>query len=143
MAIKSNALAENKAAILAEDGGTIYATLQMRHGKESEMDKSKFVPAEIGVVTDTKRAVVAFAPGDTKDVAFKEDIPEQDKNYNNLENKPCQSVVSELSGNKTLEELGIQPKGKLSNSNPEEYVTDTELTEKLESYQQKKSRLQN
>lgn len=133
MAIKSNALAENKAAILAEDGGTIYATLQMRHGKESEMDKSKFVPAEIGVVTDTKRAVVAFAPGDTKDVAFKEDIPEQDKNYNNLENKPSIGGT-ELSGNKTLEELGIQPKGNYLTAIPEEYVTDTELTEKLESY---------
>ena len=133
MAIKSNALAENKAAMIAEDGGTIYATLQMRHGKESEMDKSKFVPAEIGVVTDTKRAVVAFAPGDTKDVAFKEDIPEQDKNYNNLENKPSIGGT-ELSGNKTLEELGIQPKGNYLTAIPEEYVTDTELTEKLESY---------
>ena len=133
MAIKSNALAENKAAMIAEDGGTIYATLQMRHGKESEMDKSKFVPAEIGVVTDTKRAVVAFAPGDTKDVAFKEDIPEQDKNYNNLENKPSIGGT-ELSVNKTLEELGIQPKGNYLTAIPEEYVTDTELTEKLESY---------
>ena len=57
MAIKSNALAENKAAILAEDGGTIYATLQMRHGKESEMDESKFVPAEIGVGQEIQKSL--------------------------------------------------------------------------------------
>mgnify|MGYP000109710879 CR=1 FL=1 len=131
MAIKSNALAENKAAILAEDGGTIYATLQMRHGKESEMDESKFVPAEIGVATDTKKAVIAFGPGDTKEFAFKDDIPDQD--YNNLENKPSIGGV-ELSGNKSLKQLGIQPKGEYITKIPAEYVTDTELTEKLKSY---------
>lgn len=131
MAIKSNALAENKAAILAEDGGTIYATLQMRHGKESEMDESKFVPAEIGVATDTKKAVIAFGPGDTKEFAFKDDIPDQD--YNNLENKPSIGGV-ELSGDKSLEQLGIQPKGEYITKIPAEYVTDTELTKKLKSY---------
>ena len=131
MAIKSNALAENKAAILAEDGGTIYATLQMRHGKESEMDESKFVPAEIGVATDTKKAVMAFGPGDTKEFAFKDDIPDQD--YNNLENKPSIGGV-ELSGDKSLKQLGIQPKGEYITKIPAEYVTDTELTEKLKSY---------
>lgn len=131
MAIKSNALAENKAAILAEDGGTIYATLQMRHGKESEMDESKFVPAEIGVATDTKKAVIAFGPGDTKEFAFKDDIPDQD--YNNLENKPSIGGV-ELSGDKSLKQLGIQPKGEYITKIPAEYVTDTELTEKLKSY---------
>ena len=131
MAIKSNALAENKAAILAEDGGTIYATLQMRHGKESEMDESKFVPAEIGVATDSKKAVIAFGPGDTKEFAFKDDIPDQD--YNNLENKPSIGGVK-LAGNKTLEQLGIQPAGDYLTEIPEEYVTDTELTKKLKSY---------
>jgi hypothetical protein len=131
MAIKSNALAENKAAILAEDGGTIYATLQMRHGKESEMDESKFVPAEIGVATDTKKAVIAFGPGDTKEFAFKDDIPDQD--YNNLENKPSIGGV-ELSGDKSLEQLGIQQKGDYITEIPAEYVTDTKLTEKLKSY---------
>ena len=55
MAINSNVLAKSQATVLAEDGSTMYATIQMRHGKESEMDKSKFVPAEIGVATDTKK----------------------------------------------------------------------------------------
>ena len=74
MAINSNVLAENQATVLADDGNVMYATIQMRHGKESEMDKSKFVPAEIGVATDTKKTVVAFGPNDTKEVAFKDDL---------------------------------------------------------------------
>lgn len=74
MAIKRNVLAESGATVQTEDGTTMYATIQMRHGKESDMDKSKFVPAEIGVATDTKKMVVAFAPNDTKEVAFKDDL---------------------------------------------------------------------
>lgn len=74
MAINKNVLAEKQATVLSEDGNTMYATIQMRHGKESEMDKSKFVPAEMGVATDTKKMVVAFAPNDTKEVAFKDDL---------------------------------------------------------------------
>ena len=74
MAINKNVLAEKQATVLSGDGNTMYATIQMRHGKESEMDKSKFVPAELGVATDTKKMVVAFAPNDTKEVAFKDDL---------------------------------------------------------------------
>lgn len=74
MAIKRNVLAESGATVQAEDGTTMYATIQMRHGKEADMDKSKFVPAEIGVCTDTKKAVVAFAPGDVKRIVFSEDL---------------------------------------------------------------------
>lgn len=46
MAINNNALASSQATVLSEDGNTLYATIQMRHGKEADMDKSKFVPAE-------------------------------------------------------------------------------------------------
>ena len=74
MAINSNVLAENQATVLAEDGNVMYATIQMRHGNEADMDKSKFVPAEMGVATDTKKMVVAFGPNDTKEVAFKDPI---------------------------------------------------------------------
>lgn len=45
--------------------------------------------------------------------------------YNNLQNKPSINNV-ELDGNKTLEELGIQPKG--------EYATEEQVTEQLEGY---------
>lgn len=76
MAINNNALASSQATVLSEDGNTLYATIQMRHGKESDMDKSKFVPAEIGVCTDTKKAVVAFAPNETKEIAFKDELSE-------------------------------------------------------------------
>lgn len=129
MAINKNVLAESGATVQAEDGNIMYATIQMRHGKEADMDKSKFVPAEMGVATDTKKAFMAFAPNDVKEMAFKEDIPET--NYNDLDNKPSIGDVT-LEGNKTLEELGIQPAGDYLTEIPEEYVTDEELGIELE-----------
>lgn len=129
MAINKNMLAESGATVQAEDGNIMYATIQMRHGKEADMDKSKFVPAEIGVATDTKKAFMGFAPNDVKEMAFKEDIPEA--NYNDLDNKPSIGDVT-LEGNKTIEELGIQPAGDYLTEIPEEYVTDEELGIELE-----------
>ena len=131
MAINKNVLAEKQATVLSEDGNTMYATIQMRHGKESEMDKSKFVPAEMGVATDTKNVFMAFAPGDVKEMALKEDIPEiPDPDYNALTNKPSIGGVT-VEGDKTLEQYGVQPKGNYLTEVPEEYVTDDELDTKL------------
>lgn len=131
MAINKNVLAEKQATVLSEDGNTMYATIQMRHGKESEMDKSKFVPAEMGVATDTKNVFMAFAPGDVKEMALKEDIPEiPDPDYNDLTNKPSIGGVT-VEGDKTLEQYGVQPKGNYLTEVPEEYVTDDELDTKL------------
>lgn len=131
MAINRNVLAEKQATVLSEDGNTMYATIQMRHGKESEMDKSKFVPAEMGVATDTKNVFMAFAPGDVKEMALKEDIPEiPDPDYNDLTNKPSIGGVT-VEGDKTLEQYGVQPKGNYLTEVPEEYVTDDELDTKL------------
>lgn len=127
MAINNNALASSQATVLSEDGNTLYATIQMRHGKEADMDKSKFVPAEMGVCTDTKKAVVAFAPNETKEIAFKEDLS---NDYGDLENKPSIGGV-ELDGDKTLEQLGIQPKGNYLTEVPDGYVTDDDLEEQL------------
>ena len=116
MAINKNVLAEKQATVLAEDGNVMYATIQMRHGKESEMDKSKFVPAEMGVATDTKKAFMAFAPNDVKEIAFKEDLDSGGgggtggtTNYNNLSNKPQLNGVT-LEGNKTLDQVGVLAK---------------------------------
>lgn len=125
MAINNNALASSQATVLSEDGNTLYATIQMRHGKEADMDKSKFVPAEIGVCTDTKKAVVAFAPNDIKEIAFKGDL-----DYNDLENKPSIGGV-ELDGDKTLKQLGIQPEGDYLTEVPDGYVTEEQLEEQL------------
>ena len=49
--------------------------------------------------------------------------------YQMLLNKPKINSI-ELNGNKTLQELGIQPKGNYLTQIPEEYVTDEELDEK-------------
>ena len=125
MAINNNALASSQATVLSEDGNTLYATIQMRHGKEADMDKSKFVPAEMGVCTDTKKAVVAFAPNDIKEIAFKGDL-----DYNDLENKPSIGGVK-LDGDKTLEQLGIQPKGNYLTKVPDGYVKEEQMEEQL------------
>lgn len=50
-------------------------------------------------------------------------------NYSDLENKPSINSV-ELTGNKTLADLGIQPSGDYLTEIPSEYVTDTELESK-------------
>lgn len=49
--------------------------------------------------------------------------------YTGLTNKPSINGI-ELSGTKTLTELGIQPSGTYLTSIPSEYITDSELTEK-------------
>lgn len=138
MAINKNVLAEKQATVLSEDGNTMYATIQMRHGKESEMDKSKFVPAEMGVATDSKKVFMGFAPNDVEEMALKKDIPDGTMDYGDLENKPSIGGI-ELEGNKTLEQLGIQPKGNYLTKVPDEYVTDnemkTELAKKLDKSQ--------
>lgn len=59
---------------MAVSGSTTYATIQMRRGKESEMDKSKFLPAEFGSTTDTKKLFFAFGSGDVKELSTKEDM---------------------------------------------------------------------
>lgn len=138
MAINKNVLAEKQATVLSEDGNTMYVTIQMRHGKESEMDKSKFVPAEMGVATDSKKVFMGFAPNDVEEMALKKDIPDGTMDYGDLENKPSIGGI-ELKGNKTLEQLGIQPKGNYLTKVPDEYVTDnemkTELAKKLDKNQ--------
>lgn len=63
-----------------------------------------------------------------------DNLPEQEiPSYNDIANHPSINNV-ELTGNKTLEELGVQPKGNYLTEVPEEYVNNTELAELLESY---------
>lgn len=115
MAINKNVLAEKQATVLSEDGNTMYATIQMRHGKESEMDKSKFVPAEMGVATDTKKMVVAFAPNDTKEVAFKDDLDGLINKNQGTENSGKVLVVGK-DGNVTPGETPIEIDSTLTQS---------------------------
>lgn len=115
MAINRNVLAEKQATVLSEDGNTMYATIQMRHGKESEMDKSKFVPAEMGVATDTKKMVVAFGPNDTKEVAFKDDLDGLIKKNQGTENSGKVLVVGK-DGNVTPGETPIEIDSTLTQS---------------------------
>lgn len=60
-----------------------YVTIQMRRGLESQMDKSKFLPAEFGATTDTKKLFFAFGAGDVQQLAT----------YQNMEGLMAQSLA--------------------------------------------------
>ena len=113
MAIKRNVLAESGATVQAEDGNVMYATIQMRHGKESEMDKSKFVPAEIGVATDTKKAFMAFGSNQVKELMFREDseIEELLEEVRDISDQAVEAVESaEATAKQAIEDYTEQMK---------------------------------
>lgn len=60
-----------------------YVTIQMRRGLESQMDKSKFLPAEFGATTDTEKLFFAFGAGDVQQLAT----------YQNLEGLMAQALA--------------------------------------------------
>lgn len=113
MAINKNVLAEKQATVLSEDGNTMYATIQMRHGKESEMDKSKFVPAEMGVATDTKKAFMAFGSNQVKEMMFREDseIEELLEEVRDISDQAVEAVESaEATAKQAIEDYAEQMK---------------------------------
>lgn len=128
MAINKNVLAEKQATVLSEDGNTMYATIQMRHGKESEMDKSKFVPAEMGVATDTKKAFMAFGSNQVKEMMFREDseIEELLDEVREISDKAVEAVESaEATAKQAIEDYTEQMKATI----PEDY---TEMVKKVD-----------
>lgn len=128
MAIKRNVLAESGATVQAEDGTTMYATIQMRHGKESDMDKSKFVPAEMGVTTDTKKVFMAFGSNQVKEMMFREDseIEELLGEVREISDKAVEAVESaEATAKQAIEDYTDQMKATI----PEDY---TEMVKKVD-----------
>lgn len=131
MAIKRNVLAESGATVQAEDGTTMYATIQMRHGKESDMDKSKFVPAEIGVTTDTKKAFMAFGSNQVKEMMFREDseIEELLGEVREISDKAVEAVESaEATAKKSIQDFTDQMKATI----PEDYTETVKKVDILE-----------
>lgn len=49
--------------------------IKNRTGQDSWFDPNKMLPGEIAVSTDAKRVYMAFAPGDVREFAFKDQIP--------------------------------------------------------------------
>lgn len=135
MAINKNVLAEKRATVLSDDGNTMYATIQMRHGKESDMDKSKFVPAEMGVATDTKKAFMAFAPGEVKEIMFREDseIEELLEEVRDISDQAVEAVESaEATAKQAVEDYTEQMKATI----PEDY---TEMVKKVDMLERTKA----
>lgn len=128
MAIRQKELFSDSATVLTEDGSTMYATIQMRHGNEADMDKSKFVPAEIGVATDTKKAFMAFAPGEVKEIMFREDseIEELLEEVRDISDQAVEAVESaEATAKQAIEDYTDQMKATI----PEDY---TEMVKKVD-----------
>ena len=51
-------------------------SIQQRRGANADFDATKMLPGELAVTTDgTKKVYVAFAPGDARELAFKDQIP--------------------------------------------------------------------
>ena len=131
MAINKNVLAEKQATVLSEDGNTMYATIQMRHGKESEMDKSKFVPAEMGVATDTKKAFMAFGSNQVKEMMFREDseIEELLGEVREISDQAVEAVESaEATAKQTIQDFTDQMKATI----PEDYNETVKKVDILE-----------
>lgn len=59
---------------MATGRSVTYAAIQMRRGLESEMDRSKFLPAEFGSTTDSKKLFFAFGSGVVKQISTLEDM---------------------------------------------------------------------
>ncbi len=74
------------------------------------------------------KGIIAYLLSKTyTDKAIEQVIIESTKNYNELENKPkINNVV--LQGNKSLDELGVQPKGNYA----DEILTNSEIEELLD-----------
>ena len=131
MAINKNVLAEKQATVLSEDGNTMYATIQMRHGKEADMDKSKFVPAEMGVATDTKKAFMAFGSNQVKEMMFREDseIEELLGEVREISDKAVEAVESaEATAKQTIQDFTDQMKATI----PEDYTETVKKVDTLE-----------
>ena len=51
-------------------------SIQNRRGKDADFDANKMLPGELAVTTDgTRKVYAAFAPGDVREFAFKDQIP--------------------------------------------------------------------
>lgn len=113
----------------------MYATIQMRHGNEADMDKSKFVPAEMGVATDTKKAFMAFAPGEVKEIMFREDseIEELLEEVRDISDQAVEAVESaEATAKQAIEDYTDQMKATI----PEDY---TEMVKKVDMLERTKA----
>ena len=50
--------------------------IQQRRGADADFDSNKMLPGEFAVTTDgTRKAYAAFAPGDVREIAFKDQVP--------------------------------------------------------------------
>lgn len=112
--------------------------IKNRTGQDLWFDPNKMLPGEMAVSTDAKRVYVAFAPGDVREFAFKDQIPIvgditpdklQEAVNNYLNENPVHAGATEKEAKQI--ELNRQNIENLSQSNTELQRTVDEMNGKL------------
>lgn len=110
----------------------------------NSIEKGKSATVKIGEVETLDATESAYVEnvGDGTDVILNFGIPKGEpgtsesggtSNYDELENLPNINGI-ELKGNKSLEELGIQPKGNYLTKIPDEYINEEELNDSIKDF---------
>ncbi len=95
----------------------------------SKKDNGHYQMAINGTVDETNESPLQVYDDDGNLISLGGSGEGGTTDYSELTNKPSINGVT-LAGSKTLNDLGIQPKGDYLTSVPSEYVTETELNEK-------------
>lgn len=71
--------------------------IQQRRGADADFDSTKMLPGELAVTTDgTRKVYVAFAPGDTKELASAEEVQEIVDGFNENVEENIQKAADEI-----------------------------------------------
>ena len=86
--------------------------IQQRGGRLADFDPEKMLPRELAVTTDgTKKVFVAFAPGDVKELASKEDVQQIVDNFTESVDQKIDEAVQQVT-NEAQEQIdSIAAKG--------------------------------
>lgn len=85
--------------------------IQNRRGADADFDASKMLPAELAITTDGSRKVyAAFAPGDVKELASKEDVQEIIDEFDASVAEDIQKATEEITKEAAEQKQAIEEK---------------------------------
>lgn len=119
--------------------------IQHRRGADVDFKAEKMLPGEIAVTTDgTRKVYAAFAPGDVKELASKEEVQKIVDNFEISVDEKINEAVQQVTDEATVQVEGIVAKGEeILNSIPADYQETVkevaQLTEGLVSTNQSKA----
>lgn len=97
--------------------------IQHRRGADVDFKAEKMLPGEIAVTIDgTRKVYAAFAPGDVKELASKEEVQKIVDNFENSVDEKINEAVQQVTDEATEQVEGIVAKGEeILNSIPADY----------------------